>query len=72
MFFFSFSRNDSIQDSLNRFFDLEALGIRDDPSFHRKDQALEIFKESVDFKSDRFVIQFPLRNPIFNLLIIIQ
>ncbi|GFW91376.1 DUF1758 domain-containing protein [Trichonephila clavipes] len=42
--------NDSIQDTLKLFFDLEGLGIRDDPVLHERDQALEIFKETVEFE----------------------
>ncbi|GFU23814.1 uncharacterized protein NPIL_478291, partial [Nephila pilipes] len=53
--------NDSIQDTLKLFFDLEGLGIRDDPVVHERDQAMEIFKESVEFGNGRYIVQLPFR-----------
>ncbi|GFX89905.1 integrase catalytic domain-containing protein [Trichonephila clavipes] len=53
--------NDSIQDTLKLFFDLEGLGIRDDPVLHERDQALEIFKETVEFEKGRYIVQLPFR-----------
>ncbi|GFV22576.1 integrase catalytic domain-containing protein [Trichonephila clavipes] len=53
--------NDSIQDTLKLFFDLEGLGIRDDPVFHERDQAIEIFKETVEFEEGRYIVQLPFR-----------
>ncbi|GFU33620.1 DUF1758 domain-containing protein [Nephila pilipes] len=50
--------NDSIQDTLKLFLDLEGLGIRDDPVVH---QAMEIFKETVEFENGRYVVQLPFR-----------
>ncbi|GFU86624.1 uncharacterized protein TNCV_4130151, partial [Trichonephila clavipes] len=53
--------NDSIQDTLKLFFDLEDLGIRDDPVLHERDQAIEIFKETVEFEKGRYIVQRPFR-----------
>ncbi|GFT34187.1 putative sodium-dependent multivitamin transporter, partial [Nephila pilipes] len=53
--------NDSIQDTLKLFFDLEGLGIRDDPVVHERDQAMEIFKETVEFENGRYIVQLPFR-----------
>ncbi|GFS28427.1 DUF1758 domain-containing protein [Nephila pilipes] len=53
--------NDSIQDTLKLFFDLEGLGIRDDPVVHERDQVMEIFKETVEFENGRYVVQLPFR-----------
>ncbi|GFX30308.1 integrase catalytic domain-containing protein [Trichonephila clavipes] len=53
--------NDSIQDTLKLFFDLEGLGIRDDPVLHERDQALEIFKETVEFEKGRYIVQLLFR-----------
>ncbi|GFX36750.1 integrase catalytic domain-containing protein [Trichonephila clavipes] len=53
--------NDSIQDTLKLFFDLEGLGIRDDPVLHERDQAIEIFKETVEFEKGRYIVQLPFR-----------
>ncbi|GBO13452.1 hypothetical protein AVEN_166377-1 [Araneus ventricosus] len=35
--------------------------IRDDPVSNEKDQAIEIFNETVEFKNDRYVVQLPFR-----------
>ncbi|GFW68574.1 integrase catalytic domain-containing protein [Trichonephila clavipes] len=53
--------NDSIQDTLKLFFDLEGLGIRDDPVLHERDQGIEIFKETVEFEKGRYIVQLPFR-----------
>ncbi|GFS49886.1 integrase catalytic domain-containing protein [Trichonephila clavipes] len=53
--------NDSIQDTLKLFFDLEGLGILDDPVLHERDQALEIFQETVEFEKGRYIVQLPFR-----------
>ncbi|GBM45772.1 hypothetical protein AVEN_208091-1 [Araneus ventricosus] len=55
------ARNDTLQDTLKHFFDLEGLGIQDDPVSNQKDQAMEIFNETVKFKNDRYVVQLPFR-----------
>ncbi|GBO14793.1 hypothetical protein AVEN_217200-1 [Araneus ventricosus] len=55
------ARNDTLQDTLKHFFDLEGLGIRDNPVSNEKDQAMEIFNETVEFKNDRFVVHLPFR-----------
>ncbi|GFX85884.1 integrase catalytic domain-containing protein [Trichonephila clavipes] len=40
---------------------LEGLGIRDDPVLHERDQAIEIFKETVEFEKGRYIVQLPFR-----------
>ncbi|GFS74858.1 uncharacterized protein NPIL_48531 [Nephila pilipes] len=37
------------------------LGIRDDPVVHERDQAMEIFKETVEFENGRYIVQLPFR-----------
>ncbi|GFX16486.1 integrase catalytic domain-containing protein [Trichonephila clavipes] len=37
------------------------FGIRDDPVLHERDQALEIFKETVEFEKGRYIVQLPFR-----------
>ncbi|GFW34601.1 integrase catalytic domain-containing protein [Trichonephila clavipes] len=39
----------------------KGLGIRDDPVLHERDQALEIFKETVEFEKRRYIVQLPFR-----------
>ncbi|GFU26253.1 integrase catalytic domain-containing protein [Nephila pilipes] len=55
--------NDSVQNTLKIFFDLEGLGIRDDLVLHERDQAMEIFKETVEFENGRYIVQLPFRKP---------
>ncbi|GFX08335.1 integrase catalytic domain-containing protein [Trichonephila clavipes] len=37
----------------------EGLEIRDDPVLHERDQALEIFKETVEFEKGRYIVSSP-------------
>ncbi|GFU33809.1 integrase catalytic domain-containing protein [Nephila pilipes] len=53
--------NDSIQDTLKLFFDLEGLGIREDSVVHERDQAMEIFKETFEFENGRYIVQLLFR-----------
>ncbi|GFX30309.1 uncharacterized protein TNCV_1964151 [Trichonephila clavipes] len=39
----------------------KGLGIRDDPVLHERDQALEIFKETVEFEKGRYIVQLLFR-----------
>ncbi|GFV04077.1 integrase catalytic domain-containing protein [Trichonephila clavipes] len=39
----------------------KGLGIRDDPVLHERDQAIEIFKETVEFEKGRYIVQLPFR-----------
>ncbi|GFW71354.1 DUF1758 domain-containing protein [Trichonephila clavipes] len=39
----------------------KGLGIRDDPVLHETDQAIEIFKETVEFEKGRYIVQLPFR-----------
>ncbi|GFU02694.1 hypothetical protein TNCV_535201 [Trichonephila clavipes] len=39
----------------------KGLGVRDDPVLHERDQAKEIFKETVEFEKDRYIVQLPIR-----------
>ncbi|GFT34191.1 integrase catalytic domain-containing protein [Trichonephila clavipes] len=43
------------------FPNLQGLGIRDDPVLHERDQAIEIFKETVEFEKGRYIVQLPFR-----------
>ncbi|GFX24318.1 integrase catalytic domain-containing protein [Trichonephila clavipes] len=40
---------------------LEGLGIRDDPVHHERDQAIKIFKDTVEFEKGRYIVQLPFR-----------
>ncbi|GFT49192.1 uncharacterized protein NPIL_364581 [Nephila pilipes] len=40
---------------------LKGLGIRDDPAVHERDQAMEIFKETVEFENGRYIVQLPFK-----------
>ncbi|GFV24731.1 uncharacterized protein TNCV_881991 [Trichonephila clavipes] len=40
---------------------LTGFGIRDDPVLHERDQAIEIFKETVEFEKGRYIMQLPFR-----------
>lgn len=51
----------SLENSLSHFFELEGLGIKDDPVSHEEDQALNIFNETIEFKQGRYVVQLPFR-----------
>nr|XP_042909547.1 uncharacterized protein LOC122271644 [Parasteatoda tepidariorum] len=55
------TKNDSLQDTLKLFFDLEGLGIKDDPILQENDQAMKIFNETVEFKDGRYIVQLPFR-----------
>ncbi|GFT97719.1 uncharacterized protein TNCV_4229111 [Trichonephila clavipes] len=39
----------------------KGLGIRDDPVLHERDQAIEIFKETVEFEKGRYIVQLLFR-----------
>ncbi|GFY47422.1 hypothetical protein TNIN_186911, partial [Trichonephila inaurata madagascariensis] len=45
--------NDSVEDTLKLFFELESLGIKDDPCYRKDDQAMNIFKETVQNNNNR-------------------
>ncbi|GFW69334.1 integrase catalytic domain-containing protein [Trichonephila clavipes] len=47
--------NDSVDDSLKLFFELESLGIKDDPCYRKDDQAMNIFKETVQYNNNRVI-----------------
>ncbi|GFX04144.1 integrase catalytic domain-containing protein [Trichonephila clavipes] len=53
--------NDSVDDTLKLFFELESLGIKDDPSYRKDDQAMNIFKETVQYNNNRYVVELPFR-----------
>ncbi|GFV72257.1 integrase catalytic domain-containing protein [Trichonephila clavipes] len=58
------SRSDQcIMDKQNRLKSTlkEGLGIRDDPVLHERDQALEIFKQTVEFEKGCYIVQLPFR-----------
>ncbi|GFT39606.1 hypothetical protein TNCV_441901 [Trichonephila clavipes] len=37
------------------------LRIRDDPVLHKRDQAKEIFKETIEFEKGHYIVQLPFR-----------
>ncbi|GFV07954.1 DUF1758 domain-containing protein [Trichonephila clavipes] len=53
--------NDSVDDTLKLFFELESLGIKDDPCYWKDDQAMNIFKETVQYNNNRYVVELPFR-----------
>ncbi|GFW97562.1 integrase catalytic domain-containing protein [Trichonephila clavipes] len=53
--------NDSVDDALKLFFELESLGIKDDPCYRKDDQAMNIFKETVQYNNNRYVVELPFR-----------
>ncbi|XP_055928663.1 uncharacterized protein LOC129959796 [Argiope bruennichi] len=58
--------NNSIEDTLKQFFDLESLGIRDDPCIH-EDQALKIFNDTVQYNNGRYIVELPFHKHIKEL-----
>ncbi|GFW16655.1 DUF1758 domain-containing protein [Trichonephila clavipes] len=53
--------NDSVEDTLKLFFELESLRIKDDPCYRKGDQAMNIFKETVQYNINRYVVELPFR-----------
>ncbi|GFT58253.1 uncharacterized protein NPIL_273371 [Nephila pilipes] len=53
--------DNSVEDTLKLFFELESLGIKDDPYYHEDDQAMNIFKETIQFNNGRYVVELPFR-----------
>ncbi|GFW05746.1 integrase catalytic domain-containing protein [Trichonephila clavipes] len=53
--------NDSVEDTLKLFFELESLGIKDDPCYRKDDQAMNIFKETVQYNNNRYVVELLFR-----------
>ncbi|KAF8789244.1 hypothetical protein HNY73_007194 [Argiope bruennichi] len=58
--------DNSIEDTLKQFFDLESLGIRDDPCIH-EDQALKIFNDKVQYNNGRYIVELPFHKHIKEL-----
>ncbi|XP_035230792.1 uncharacterized protein LOC118202713 [Stegodyphus dumicola] len=50
---------DNVEAQLKKFFDLESIGIRDDPNSYDEDKALEIFNKTVSFKDGRYIVSLP-------------
>ncbi|GFU75391.1 uncharacterized protein TNCV_2731831 [Trichonephila clavipes] len=50
-----------VDDTLKLFFELESLGIKDDPCYRKDDQAMNIFKETVQYNNNRYVVELPFR-----------
>ncbi|GFT18561.1 integrase catalytic domain-containing protein [Trichonephila clavipes] len=51
--------NDSVEDTLKLFFELESLGIKDDSCYRKDDQAMNIFIETVQYDNNRYVVELP-------------
>ncbi|XP_055941645.1 uncharacterized protein LOC129971693 [Argiope bruennichi] len=58
--------NNSIEDTLKQFFDLESLGIRDDPCIH-EDQALKLFNNTVQYNNGRYIVELSFHKHIKEL-----
>ncbi|GFT64656.1 DUF1758 domain-containing protein [Nephila pilipes] len=43
--------DNSVEDTLKLFFELESLGIKDDPYYREDDPAMNIFKETMQLRS---------------------
>ncbi|GFT90023.1 DUF1758 domain-containing protein [Nephila pilipes] len=54
--------NENVEIQLKKFFDLESIGIRDDPHYYDEDKALEIFNETVRFKNNGYTVSIPWKN----------
>ncbi|GFW73384.1 uncharacterized protein TNCV_2800481 [Trichonephila clavipes] len=53
--------NYSVEDTLKLFFELESLGIKDDPCYRKDDQAMNSFKETVQYNNNRYLVELPFR-----------
>ncbi|GFU89679.1 DUF1758 domain-containing protein [Trichonephila clavipes] len=54
-------KDNSVEDTLKLFFELESLGIKDNPCYRKDDQAMNIFKETVQYNNNRYVVELPFR-----------
>ncbi|GFQ96032.1 DUF1758 domain-containing protein [Trichonephila clavata] len=54
-----FKDNYSIEETLKLFFELESLGIKDDPCYREDDQAMNVFKETVQNNNNWYVVELP-------------
>ncbi|GFU26448.1 DUF1758 domain-containing protein [Nephila pilipes] len=53
--------DNSVENTLKLFFELESLGIKDDPYYREDDQAMNIFKETIQFNNERYIVELPSR-----------
>ncbi|GFU32411.1 DUF1758 domain-containing protein [Nephila pilipes] len=53
--------DNSVENTLKLFFELESLGIKDDPYYREDDQAMNIFKETIKFNNERYIVELPFR-----------
>lgn len=53
------NQEENIENNLKTFWDLETLGIKDDPKLKEEDKALEIYNDTVQFKDGRYVVKLP-------------
>ncbi|GFS38713.1 integrase catalytic domain-containing protein [Nephila pilipes] len=51
--------NKKVETQMKKFFDLESIGIRDDPHCYDENKALEIFNKTVSFKNNRYTASIP-------------
>lgn len=51
--------SEKVDKQLEKFFDLESIGIRDDPNCYDEDKALELFNKTVCFKDSRYIVSLP-------------
>ncbi|GFS89725.1 uncharacterized protein NPIL_376931 [Nephila pilipes] len=53
--------DNSVEDTLKLFFELESLGIKDTPYYQEDDKGMNIFKETTQFINERYVVELPFR-----------
>ena len=57
----------NVEDELKKFFDLESIGIKDDPYINDQDKALDIFSETVSFENNRYKVSLPWKKDLSEL-----
>ncbi|GBN27765.1 hypothetical protein AVEN_31072-1 [Araneus ventricosus] len=48
-----------VRNDMKKFWQLESIGIKDDPSYNEVDQSLETFEKTVRYKNNRFEVELP-------------
>ncbi|GBM78035.1 hypothetical protein AVEN_34881-1, partial [Araneus ventricosus] len=48
-----------IGNDIKKFWQLESIGIKDDPSYNEVDQSLETFEKTVRYKNNRYEVELP-------------
>ncbi|GFR23598.1 DUF1758 domain-containing protein [Trichonephila clavata] len=58
-YFFCYFIQVQVDNYLTKFWDLEAIGIKEESNCDPDDQAIQLFKSSVRFNSGRYEVEFP-------------